>query len=137
MSKTKELQTECGGPSNFVASKGWLWRFKRDYIRSVNTDERTVEMDHAALEAFKRELPQILMKEDVLENNLYNMDETCLFWRALPPMTLEKQAQDKSVRSEKVTVGLCANATGSHKLLVLFVHKREYPRALHYHANLR
>ncbi|XP_017793838.1 PREDICTED: tigger transposable element-derived protein 2-like [Habropoda laboriosa] len=61
------------------------------------------------------------------------MDESGLLWKAFPTKTL---SCDKNVvngyksRKDRFTVGFCANATGTNKMIPLIVYKYHSPRAL-------
>ena len=56
---------------------------------------------------------------------LYNCDETCLYYRSLPAKTLaaqsEKQAAGMKKQKECVTLMGCSNATGTPKFSLMFV----------------
>ncbi|CAG8788586.1 43235_t:CDS:2 [Gigaspora margarita] len=90
--------------TGFNTSDGWLSKFKkRHHIK-----------EYKRLELIKNYHP-----EDV-----YNADETALYWRIEPDKTLangpisgQKKAKDH------VTVLLTCNATGSHKPAPLFIYK--------------
>lgn len=67
-----------------------------------------------------------------LARNVYNADETGMFWRVLPDSTLamidEQQAYGGKLSKERVTLMLCANAEGSHKIDLLAIGKAARPR---------
>lgn len=65
------------------------------------------------------------------EENIYNMDESGLFWRMMPSRGLSSQSQpglkkDKS----RVSLAFATNATGTDRLPVWFIGKSNAPRAL-------
>ncbi|XP_043260684.1 jerky protein homolog-like [Colletes gigas] len=122
LEKAKELHEEIGGRYGFAGSRGWLWRFKKTYGEAADADK-------AAVDTFKQKLTQLLKENEITDDNLYNMDETGLCWRMLPGKTLAGVEGGK-MKKEKITLALCANASGSHKLPLLFVHKYESPRSL-------
>lgn len=64
------------------------------------------------------------------EQDIYNMDETGLFWKALPDTTLatEQQAGKKKEKA-RISIALCCNADGSHKLPLWFIGKSRHPVA--------
>ena len=77
-----------------------------------------------------RSILQNLLKEYRLED-IFNCDETGLFWKMDPsrglstgPISGVKQSKDR------VTILLTCNATGTDKLVPLFIHKHQNPRAL-------
>ncbi|CAB5367826.1 unnamed protein product [Rhizophagus irregularis] len=60
---------------------------------------------------------------------IYNMDETGLFYRLEPDRTLAtKHLAGRKVNRERLSIALCANADGSHKLNPLIIGKFERPR---------
>ena len=58
------------------------------------------------------------------------MDETGLFYRLLPNQTLSTQKKESGTKKskERVTIGLCANATGTDKLRPILIGKSKKPR---------
>ncbi|XP_017797943.1 PREDICTED: jerky protein homolog-like [Habropoda laboriosa] len=127
LEKAKELQKESG-PPNFTPNRGWLWRFKKNYnLRLVDI------YGESATENIIEQFSQILEESEISENDLYNMDETSLFWNMLPNKTLVS-AREKRV-PDRITLGLCTNASGNHKLPPIFINKYENPRALKHCKN--
>lgn len=62
--------------------------------------------------------------------DIYNMDETGLYWRKAPNITLATEAQpgmkqDKS----QITACMCSNADGSDKVDIWFIGYYQNPRA--------
>lgn len=71
-------------------------------------------------------------KENLTLEQLYNCDETGLCYRMLPTKTiasrLEKCAPGMKKQKDRITLMACANATGTHKLPLMFVGKAANPR---------
>ncbi|XP_043251946.1 jerky protein homolog-like [Colletes gigas] len=134
--KAKELHEEFGGPSLFRASNGWVWNFKNRYdIRLYDHHHcSTTEPDAMTSGQFSQNFFQRLMMEDIKPQNVYNMAETRLLWKVLPLRTVfhasERNVCENKIKNDRVTVGLCANATGTHKLPPLFIYDFEKPRSL-------
>ncbi|CAD1474250.1 unnamed protein product [Heterotrigona itama] len=85
--KAKAMQEETGGPSNFTASRGWLWRFKKNYNLShanVHGECDDTTTDESAAKQFIQQLSQLQDDLEIGDDNLYNVDETSLLWRTLP-----------------------------------------------------
>lgn len=63
---------------------------------------------------------------------MYNADKTGLAWRALPTNTLamrsEKEASGYKLPKDRLTVMVCTNGTGTHKLPLLVIGKSAKPR---------
>lgn len=133
--KANELNAKFGGPSTFSASNGWIWRFKKRHgiqlVKSYDVpSNNNIESDEELVEDFL----QRVKDEDIDSSHIYKMDETNLLWKALPDRMLirsiEKRIYESKTKEDRVTVGLCANASGTHKLPPLFVHRYEKPKAL-------
>jgi hypothetical protein len=58
------------------------------------------------------------------------MDDTGLWFTATPSRTLTRQKRQKGVKkhSTRITLALCSNATGTHKLMPLLIGKAKKPR---------
>ncbi|XP_076652692.1 PHD finger protein 5a isoform X1 [Halictus rubicundus] len=131
--KAKALVQERGTSSNFTASPGWVFRFKARYGIRLSKPDKMGTADEMATSRFIEDFNKMLEEENIEEDNIYNMDETSLLWRAVPWRTLvhkgEQPVEGRKTRKEIVTVALCTNATGTHKLPLLFIHKYAKPRA--------
>lgn len=64
---------------------------------------------------------------------IYNADESGLFWRMLPEHTLasshEKNAPGRKIIKARITFMPCANVSGTHKLPLLVIGTAQKPRA--------
>ena len=75
-----------------------------------------LELDLAELRTFLLNYPL----EDI-----YNMDETGLFWKLLPDRILaSEQLPGGKFHKERISVAFCCNASGTHKLNPWIIHKR-------------
>ena len=135
-SKALELNQRLN-PSDqaFKASSGWLSRFKsRHGIRQLSIQREKMSADTDCVSDFKKTLSEFIEKEQLTLNQVYNCDETGLYWKALPSKTLasqkEKTTPGYKVHKERVTILACANATGDHKLKFTMIGKAKKPRAL-------
>lgn len=73
------------------------------------------------------------MEEEGLSlEQIYNCDETGLYYRVLPEKTLagrsEKEAPGMKNPKEDVTLIACSNATGNHKLPLMIIAKAKKTR---------
>ena len=73
------------------------------------------------------------MEENSLTlNQVFNCDETALYWKLTPNKMLvssqEKKAKGFKKPKDRVTLMACANATGSIKFPLAFIHKSKNPR---------
>lgn len=110
-------------------STGWLEKFKkRHHIRSrqqfgeAASVPENVEEEMRALRTIAGEFQ---------EEDIYNMDETGLFWKMMPSRGLSSQ-QQSGIKKNKTRISLvfCVNATGTDRLPVWAIGHAKAPRAL-------
>ena len=84
--------------TDFKASNGWLekWKAKHNIKKMVICGE-SGEMSGKMVESWKERLPEIL--EGYTAQNIWNIDETECFWRALP----EKGKEEPVMGGRKVS----------------------------------
>ena len=62
-------------------------------------------------------------------DDIYNMDETGLYWKARPDRTLaSEEIADGKKEKARITANFCCNVTGSDKLPVWFIGTAKKPR---------
>lgn len=115
---------------DFKASHGWIDRFKKRHdIRRFRIHGESESVPVEDLPRQKQKLVELLSQyrpEDV-----YNADETGLFFRMTPNQTLAtKPVKGKRKDKERITILLCTNATGTDKLKPLVIGKSANPRCL-------
>src|SRR6185369_4093776 len=87
---------------------------------SGSVDEQAIE---ANINDFK------CFTNDYSWKDIYNMDETGLFYRREPDTTLAtRQLADKKKNKERLSVALCCNGAGSHTMKVLVIGRVAKPR---------
>lgn len=102
-----------GGFDDFVASNGWLekWLKRRNIHQSCLSGDREVSEDQVA--DWKMRLPQIC--EGYSPENVFNADETGLFYRAFPSKSMVVRGQDAAgikIKKDRITALLCVGAKG-------------------------
>lgn len=119
----------------FSASAGWLARFKRRY--SMKNFKLAVEDGSAHQEAadeFKKYLLSVIREKGYVEEQVFNADETGLFYKNVGKRTYVMQTASKvpgsKVLRDHATLLLCTNAKGDFKCKPLMVYKVQNPRAL-------
>lgn len=122
------------GNEGFVASKGWLDRFKhRHGIRRLKMTGEKLSSNEGAIEPYREELLSVIADKHLSPEQIYNADESGLFWRMLPDRTLaahnEKMAPGRKMIKARITFMPCANMTGKHKLPLFVVGTAQKPRA--------
>lgn len=129
--KAKDFYEQMQLTEPCVFSGGWLWRFKaRHGIKKLDASVEKQAADHRAAEQFCGFFRSLTAEHGLSPEQVYNADETGLFWRCLPSPSLEGGAVPGVRQSkDRLTVLMCANATGSHKIKPLVVGKGGGPRA--------
>jgi hypothetical protein len=129
--KAKDFYEQMRLTEPCVFSGGWLWRFKaRHGIKKLEASSEKQVADHQAAEQFCDFFRSLTAEHGLSPEQVYNANETGLFWRCLPNTSPEggtvpslKQGKDR------LTVLMCANATGSHRIKPLAIGKGGGPRA--------
>ncbi|XP_005856792.1 PREDICTED: jerky protein homolog-like [Myotis brandtii] len=121
-----------GMDGDFNPSAGWLTRFKqRHSIREINIRNERLNGDEAAVEDFCHNFRDFIERENLQPEQIYNADETGLFWKCLPSRTAVIKGKctvfGHKAMEERVTIMCCANATGLHKLKLCVVGKARKP----------
>ncbi|EXX70733.1 Pdc2p [Rhizophagus irregularis DAOM 197198w] len=119
------------GFAEFTASAGWLSNFKkRNNVQSyIKSGEAASGPSLEEIDEYRRKVTEKL-SEYALED-IYNCDETALFWQLEPSKTLAQGPVTGTKKSKnRVTILLTCNATGEDKLKPLFIHKYKNPRPL-------
>ena len=130
-----------GEDLTFFASGGWLNRFKQQHgIKQVSIRGEQRSADEEAAESYPGVLRELLLNEGPSLEQVYNCDETGLYYKMLPDKTLAQKSDDKKTlgfkqSKDRVTVLLCCNKTGNHKLMPLVIGKFGKPRCFH-HINI-
>ncbi|XP_071107123.1 tigger transposable element-derived protein 5-like [Haliotis cracherodii] len=88
--QAQKLSQDIHGPDDtFKASAGWLWRFqKRHGIKSFTVTGERRSADDDAADAFPPILRELMESEGYDEEQIYNCDETGLYYKLLPDKTL-------------------------------------------------
>ena len=84
--------------TDFSFSSGWLQKFKARYgIKEYKKHGECGSVDPSVVKAGRERLKEVTSKYE--RKNIYNMDETALFYKLLPCTTLA----DKSISGKKVS----------------------------------
>ncbi|XP_039953998.1 tigger transposable element-derived protein 6-like [Bactrocera tryoni] len=127
--KAREIARKLG-IKDFVASNGWLqkWRSRHNITFKYICGE-SAAVDMQDVQQFLDKLPSFLIGYS--PRDVYNADETGLFFRALPNKTLalkNEVCRGGKLSKERLTVLLCANMAGE-KEKPLVIGKAARPRA--------
>jgi len=132
--KAKLFHEALGLEGNFSASSGWLTRFKQRHgIRELPVQVEQLSACVAAADAFRLEFQKYVEEENLQPDQIYNADETGLYWKCLPTKALaftkEKSTPGHKSFKERLTVMCCGNASGNHKTKLLVIGKSKKPKS--------
>jgi hypothetical protein len=100
--------------TDFKASNGWLQKFvARHNISFKQLSGESAEVDKEVVENWQQSLK--VMLEGYEPKDIFNCDETGLFWRGLPTKTLAKKGEEAKggkLAKERLTVLLACSAVG-------------------------
>lgn len=122
------------GNSKFCASSGWLKNFKKRHgIRFLQIVGEKLSNDRPAVDPFVLKFQNRVNSMGLIADQIYNADESGLFWKLLPDKTLvrvtEKTAPGRKVSKERITFLACTNSSGTHKVKLFIIGKAKKPRA--------
>ena len=130
-----------GDESTFKASHEWLWHSQKRLGISQHEivgEKRSAQTAGAA--EFPARLLEFINGQQLSSEQIYNADKTRLYYRMLPDRTLaQKEDTRKSegykLAKDRITLLLCTNKSGEHKLTPLCIGKYASPRCFH-HVNM-
>ncbi|XP_045463820.1 tigger transposable element-derived protein 6-like [Harmonia axyridis] len=128
-SKAKEIANNLAY-KDFSASSGWLEKFRRRHniaFKAISGEASSV--NPIDVEMFLSKLPMLL--KDYSPRNIFNADETGIFFRALPNKTLtlkHEKCTGGKLSKERLTILHCVNLAGEKEKL-LVIGKTKKPRA--------
>jgi hypothetical protein len=138
IAKAKIIASNLSIPeSDFKASWQWLSRFRvRHGLQKIllHGEGAEVNKNDPELLAALEELYEII--SNYKPENVYNMDETGLFFRLLPRYSLLMPEEDlsttrgKKKSKDRLSLIVCANATGSHKIPCTLIGKPKEPACI-------
>ena len=114
----------------FKGSNGWINDFKKRHnLKQYSVHGEAASAPLEDLDEMRDKLRETLKDYD--PENIFNCDETGLFWKMKPSRTISNGPVSGTKQSkDRVTVLLTCNSTGTEKLCPLFIHKYENPRPL-------
>ncbi|XP_047505969.1 tigger transposable element-derived protein 6-like [Pieris napi] len=108
---------------NFKASNGWLQNFKKRHDLAFNKIcGESASVSKSVCQEWKSELHNVVNDYD--PNDVFNADETGLFFKCLPDKTLtfkNEKCHGGKHSKERLTILFCANSTGTEKLKPLII----------------
>ncbi|GFU87453.1 tigger transposable element-derived protein 1 [Trichonephila clavipes] len=97
-------------------------------------ESEVASADEEAARKYPEKLAKIIKDGEYCAHQVFNADETGLFWKKMPTRTYiaksEKTASGFKAAKDRVTLLLCSNASGDRMLKPLLVNRSLKPRAL-------
>lgn len=118
-----------------------MQKFKnRHGIRQLTIKGEILSNDSEAAKIFQNEILNKIEREELLLENVYNADESGLYWKSFPNVTLasqeEKSAPGRKECKDRITVLFCCNAAGTNKVRLCIIGKSAKPRSIKNLKNL-
>ncbi|KAL6418245.1 hypothetical protein ACFW04_012246 [Cataglyphis niger] len=120
---------------SFVASKGWFEKLKKRYsLHNIKFQGEQVSADAEAAQNYKLELARIINEGGYSPHQIFNADETALYWKKLPSRTFilknQRRAQGFKPSKERVTLHMCSNLSGSLMIKPMIINRSSTPRVM-------
>ncbi|GBO38310.1 Jerky [Araneus ventricosus] len=134
MEQAKIFHRSMNLTTDYSYTTGWLTKFKKRHgIRQLKICGDRASANAEAAEDFVNEFVSLVETKKLSQEQIYNVDETGLFWRYVPRSTLatadKKDATGVKDSKERITILGCGNAAGSHKTKLFVIRKSAKPRA--------
>jgi hypothetical protein len=131
-----DLTKDITNPEPFNASRGWFERYKKraNLHGVVKMSGGAASANSEAASTFIADFKEIVEEGGYLPQQIFNADETGLFWKRMPTRTYismeEKSIPGFKMAKDRLTLLLGGNASGDLKLKPMLVYHSENPRAL-------
>ncbi|XP_070581983.1 tigger transposable element-derived protein 4-like [Ptychodera flava] len=114
----------------FKASNGWLESFsKRNNLSFHKVSGESADVPQETVDSWTARLPHLI--EGYSPRDIFNMDETGVFYRALPDKSYAAKGEDckgGKKSKDRITAVLCTNMNGTEKLKAIVIGKAAKPR---------
>ncbi|XP_055685651.1 tigger transposable element-derived protein 1-like [Lutzomyia longipalpis] len=129
-----EQQYPLSSSFEFQATKGWFHNFRmRTKIHNVRLPGKPGDVDFDAAEVCKDEIWSIVQEEGYSMEQIFNVDDTAVFWKKMPNRTYITKDKMKvpgpKPRKERLSLLLEANDSGTLKLKPLLIYHSKMPHA--------
>ncbi|XP_060765555.1 tigger transposable element-derived protein 1-like [Neoarius graeffei] len=121
--------------SPFNASKGWFEKFQKRFgLKNVSLHGEAASANTAGAEAYVNNRFKAIIEEGGYKpEQVFNMDETGLFWKRMPSRTFIMQEEAKApgfkAQKDRLTLVMCGNAAG-FMIKPGLIYRSKNPRAL-------
>lgn len=135
----KEMEPQTSGQRDkkfeFSASTGWMTGYlQRHALHNIKIRGEIASADEVAAKEFPQKLAKIIEEGGYTADQVWNADETGLFWKRMPSRTYvaksQKIASGFKVAKDRVTFLFCSNASGDRMLKPLLVNRALKPRSM-------
>ena len=130
----KHSAMECAKKLNiegFKASNGWFDRLKKKYsINLVAISGESASADRNGAKNFAEGIRNLI--EGYSDDEIFNLDETGLYWKAMPDKTLTRNGKlvaGRKMNKERLTIPFLVGKAGE-KYEPVIIGKSDRPRAL-------
>jgi hypothetical protein len=130
-SKAKQIGTQLGVPETCAFSSGWLHNFKRrDGIKSFVMHGEAGSANQEGVNLARSNLLELLREGGYEAEDVYNQDESGVFWRQMPTRTLATgKSAGRKKDKERATFSSRVHATGTHRSDLFVIGKAVRPHS--------
>lgn len=119
----------------FKASNGWFEKFKKRIgMHNIKIQGESSSSDHVAPEKYPEELKNITTENGYTDEQIFNVDETALYWKQIPQRTFVSTDvptfKGFKQSKEKLSLLLGGNRSGDFRIKPLAIYHSKNPRAL-------
>ena len=104
----------------------------RHGLRELALSSESLSADMNAVAPFQQKLQKLMQEEGYSRDQVFNADETGLWWKQLPSKSLcharEIKPKNNKKAKDRITLMACANASGTFYLPLMFVNRSMKPR---------
>lgn len=134
LAKAKTFANEFDVDDSFKFSETWVRNFKKRHgIKRLKISGEKLSCDASSVEPFKNDFLAYVQQRKLATDQIYNADESALFYKALFGYTLAHDGEDSApgfkTAKDRITFMPCANASGTHKLPIFVIGRSKAPRA--------
>ncbi|XP_067134499.1 jerky protein homolog-like [Centruroides vittatus] len=131
--QAEKFHVSLKAEGDFNASDGWLWHWQKRYgIFQISISGEAKSSDIKAAAEFSKQFTISIKKEGYTDAQVYNCDETALYYRMLPSKTIDLKSNPQKaglkLSKERITALFCVNKAGNHKFTPLITGKSQNPR---------
>ncbi|KRZ78419.1 Tigger transposable element-derived protein 1 [Trichinella papuae] len=130
----KQPETSTNSRSIFTSGKDWLDHFKRRFsLRNVKMPGKAASADQFTASSYLEQLKQLIDEKGFCPEEIFNADESALFWKKMPSRTFIAKEQHHisgfKTRKDKITLLCCCNGAG-HMIKPGLIYKTANLRAI-------